>query len=322
MWGQVDPKAKWDYGTSPYLSMRGNPICYADTDGDFITWSVHGGGFSIGVNFTPIGIPLGGGLNFGTRGGFSLGAYGEVGYRIGGDGFGAGATVSQSFDYNFKHGTGSGTTSAGVYKSFGPLNLGAKTSVSYSKGNAPVYNWGVSAGAGVGNEQGGVGLFVGYGSGGFNVGFGGYNDPRVKLTKTDRVLTANQDGTYDDHLDEGDFMAGESFGSSNYATNLQGNPNVVEVGNADGSYTYTLNVKKGFKVTGAVGTDAIVLSSSGGKGQFSFTTLDRARNMTFLGRQLYPEHRFDYHNFNEGSTPSRTNQPLRYFNLFGYSWFR
>ncbi len=34
LWGQVDPKAEWDYGTSPYASMRGNPISCADPYGD------------------------------------------------------------------------------------------------------------------------------------------------------------------------------------------------------------------------------------------------------------------------------------------------
>jgi len=322
LWGQVDPKAEWDYGTSPYASMRGNPISYADPDGDFITWSVHGGGFSIGVNFTPIGLTFGGGLNFGFRGGFSLGAYGEVGPRIGGDGFGAGATVTQSFDYNFRHGQGTSTTSAGVYKSFGPVNTGANVSVSYGAGRKPVYNWGVSAGVGVGDPQKGVGLFVGYGSGGLNAGLGGYYDPRVNLSKTDRVLTANQDGSYSDYRDERDFVEGESFESGDYATGLQGNPNVGEVANGDGSYSYTLTTPERFKVTSAVGSNVTILSSSSRNGQFTFTTLDRARSMTFTGRQLYSGNRFNFNNFNVGSNRSSTNVRLNHFNLFGNSWFR
>ena len=321
-WGQVDPKAEWDYASSPYASMRGNPISYADPDGDFITWSVHGGGFSIGVNFTPLGLTWGAGLNFGFRDGFSLGVYGEVGPRIGGDGFGAGATVSQSFDYNFKHKQGSNTTSIGAYGSIGPVNGGANGAVTYGDSHSPIYSWGVSAGVGVGNPQGGVGLFVGYGSGGFNAGIGGYYDPRVNLTKTDRVLIAGEDGSYKDHLDERDFMAGDSFGSGDYATTLQGNPNILESTNGDGSYTYTLNVPKRFKVTGATGKDVMVMSSSGGKGQFTFTTLDRTRSMTFTGRQLYDGNRFNFNNFNVGSTQSRTNQRLWHFNLFGNSWYR
>lgn len=34
LWGQVDPKAEWQYHLSPYSSMNGNPITYADPDGD------------------------------------------------------------------------------------------------------------------------------------------------------------------------------------------------------------------------------------------------------------------------------------------------
>ena len=34
VWELVDPKAEWDYGVSPYSSMRGNPINYNDPSGD------------------------------------------------------------------------------------------------------------------------------------------------------------------------------------------------------------------------------------------------------------------------------------------------
>ena len=54
------------------------------------------------MNYTSIRIPLGFGINIGWGNGFSLGGYGEVGYKVGGTGFGSRATVSQSFDYNFK----------------------------------------------------------------------------------------------------------------------------------------------------------------------------------------------------------------------------
>ena len=105
---------KWLYWYGYCLN---NPLKYTDPSGEFLTWSFHNGGFSIGFNLSPIGIPLGAGINIGWGNGFSLGGYGEVGYRVGGTGFGSGATVSQSFDYNFKNNGWSGTTAEGAYAS-------------------------------------------------------------------------------------------------------------------------------------------------------------------------------------------------------------
>jgi hypothetical protein len=155
-----------------------NPLKYTDPSGEFITWSFNNGGFSIGFNLTPIGIPLGGGINIGWGNGGSLGAYGEVGYRVGRTGFGSGAAVSQSFDYNFNQKGWSTTTSESLYASLGPLNAGVVSTQSYTMDSKKWTNgWGVSAGIGIGNDAYGLGLNVGYGSGGWTYGIGGYLNP-------------------------------------------------------------------------------------------------------------------------------------------------
>jgi RHS repeat-associated protein len=163
-----------------YAYCLNNPLRYTDPSGEFLTWSFHNGGFSIGFNLTPIGIPLGAGINIGWGDGFSMGGYGEVGYRVGGTGFGSGATVSQSFDYNFKNNGWTGTTAEGAYASLGGFNAGANISQTYDFASSSWSNgWGVSFGIGFGNDARGIGLNIGYGSSGFTYGMGGYYNSRA-----------------------------------------------------------------------------------------------------------------------------------------------
>ncbi|MDP3685025.1 MAG: RHS repeat-associated core domain-containing protein, partial [Ignavibacteria bacterium] len=177
----VDPYVQMpDYSqnVNRYSYCLNNPLKFSDESGEFLTWSFGKGSFSIGFNLTPIGIPLGAGLNFGWSNGFSAGGYGEVGYRVGGTGLGSGVTVSQGLNYNFKHTSWSTTTSEGAYASFGPFNAGANLSQTYNMTNNQWSNgWGVSAGIGIGNDKGGIGFTVGYGSGGWSYGLGGYYNP-------------------------------------------------------------------------------------------------------------------------------------------------
>ena len=162
-----------------YSYCLNNPFRYLDPSGSFLTWSIGRTGFSIGFNFTPVGIPLGLGINIGWAEGFSLGAYGEVGYRVGGTGFGSGATLSQSFDYSFKNSSWSETTGLSAYASLGPLN--ASLSISYTHNltsREGSFNWGINVGINLlGNDAFGLGLNVGYGSGGWSYGLGGYYNP-------------------------------------------------------------------------------------------------------------------------------------------------
>jgi len=147
-----------------------NPLIYSDPSGEFLTWNISKHGFSIGINGTPAGLPYGAGINVGWDDGFSLGGYVEVGPRVGGTGFGSGATISQSVDYNFKHNSWSTTTSAGGYASFGTVNAGANMYLTYDFTNNKTYDgWGASAGFGVGN----IGVYAGYSPNGFSYGIGG-----------------------------------------------------------------------------------------------------------------------------------------------------
>jgi len=158
-----------------YSYCSNNPFKYTDPSGEFLTWNISSGGFSIGLNFTPLGVPLGFGLNTGWSDGFSSGVYGEVGYRVGGSGFGSGVTVQQSIDFNFKHSSWSTTMSEGAYASFGPFNAGVNFSQSYNiTSNQWSNSWGVSVGIGFGNDARGIGFNVGYGSNGFTYGMGGF----------------------------------------------------------------------------------------------------------------------------------------------------
>jgi len=146
-----------------------------DPSGEFITWSIGKNGLSIGFNLTPIGIPIGAGINMGWSNGASAGIYVEFGPRIGGTGLGSGFTQQYSLDYNFKHGSWSTTTSVGAYASVGPFTAGGNFSITHNLSNNdfPTASWGVYAGIGIGGEKGSLGFTVGYGSAGWSYGIGG-----------------------------------------------------------------------------------------------------------------------------------------------------
>ena len=166
------------YSFNRYSYVWNNPFKYEDPSGEFITWSISKKGISIGFNLSPIGIPLGGGINIGWSGGGSAGVYGEVGYRVGGTGLGAGATISQSLDYGFGSNSWSTTTGAGVYGSLGLFNAGANVSYNHTYNS---WGWGVGGGINLfGSKNGtwGMGINVGYGSDGWTYGAGGYYNPR------------------------------------------------------------------------------------------------------------------------------------------------
>jgi len=172
------PNGTYTQDFNRYMYARNNPLSYVDPDGEFITWSISKSGISIGVNFTPIGIMVGGGINIGWSDGGSVGVYGELGPRFGGEGFGSGATVSQSLDYGFKFKSWSTTSSANVYASYGGFNAGANVSYTHGTSSNPgMWNWSVSAGVGIGNDEAGIGFNVGYGSQGWTWGLGGYYNP-------------------------------------------------------------------------------------------------------------------------------------------------
>ena len=160
-----------------YSYCLNNPLKYSDPTGEFFTWNIGKGFFSFGVNFSPIGIPVGFGINAGWADGNSMGVYGEIGVRVGGTGFGSGATLSQSLDYHYKNGSWSTTTSGGTYASLGAFNAGGGLSQTFDfKERNWQFGWNLGAGIGFGNAENGLGLNISYGSSGWSLGLGGYYD--------------------------------------------------------------------------------------------------------------------------------------------------
>lgn len=191
-WLQVDPKTEGLFALSPYNSMANNPISIIDPEGDFITWSINNGGVSVGFNLTPIGIPVGAGINVGWSGGGSIGAYGELGYRVGGTGLGAGAVVTAGADYGFASKSWNPSVGVSAYGSYGPFTAGGSLSTS---------GWNVNAGVGIptANGKGGLGLSVGYGSNGISYGLSGHYDVFSKPQISD---TGDPNGGKNDPIPE------------------------------------------------------------------------------------------------------------------------
>ncbi len=159
-----------------YSYALNNPLKYTDPSGEFLTWSPNDGGFSNGLNFTPVDVPLGFGLNFGWADSFSIGVYGEIGPRVGGAaGFGSDVTLQQSLDYNFKYHGWSITTTESAYVSIGIFNTGVYSFQNYDlSNNQRAYDWCINAGIEFGNDAIGIGFNIGCSSNGFVNGIGGY----------------------------------------------------------------------------------------------------------------------------------------------------
>ena len=176
-----------------YAYCLNNPLKYVDPSGEFFTWSINQHGFSIGLNFTPAGIPLGFGVNVGWADGGSVGLYGEAAYRVGGTGLGAGAGVQQSMDFNFNSGW-STSSSVFAYASYACFTAGGSAGYNWTSGSP---FWGVNGGIGFGRSDGnlGGGLSVGYGSGGWSFGANGYYNRMQKPVTTygETVSVASED---------------------------------------------------------------------------------------------------------------------------------
>lgn len=156
-----------------YVYALDNPLKYTDLSGAFLTWGIYSSGFSVGLNFTPIGIPLGFGINVGWGNGLSLGGYGEIGFRMGC----FGVTTCASYDYNFKYETGGWTFSAGAYASLGIIS--ANASICYSTLGG--WNWNVGLGCGWSGSNAGIGAYVSCGSSGWNYGIGGWCSKKINV---------------------------------------------------------------------------------------------------------------------------------------------
>ena len=114
-------------GFNRYSYALNNPLKYYDEDGEFITWSVTGSGIQIGLNFGYWGF----GLSF-MWDDWTIGVYAEEGFRIGGTGFGFGATLQESFGYSFANQGIKASIQASVSGSIGCWNATASIGISYS----------------------------------------------------------------------------------------------------------------------------------------------------------------------------------------------
>ena len=178
-----DPFTGRFYSPDPYVQMPdfsqsfnryayclNNPLKYTDESGHFITWSLGAAGFSVGINFTPLHIPIGFGINIGWSDGLSFGMYGEYGFRIAC----FGTSASYSLDYNFSRHKISRSVSIAANVSLGILS--ASFSRYYSQKR---FGWQVGLGFGTGNAFSGESLVVGYGSSGLSIGISGYYNQRA-----------------------------------------------------------------------------------------------------------------------------------------------
>ena len=180
-----------------YAYCLNNPLRYVDPSGDFLTWSINQNGFSIGLNFTPAGVPLGFGVNVSWANGGSVGFYTEAAYRIGGTGLGAGVGIQHSIDYSFASGWTQSTSAFG-FVSFGCFSLGGSYGRNWTTNTS---FWGVNAGVGLFynsnmNAYYGGGLSIGYGSGGWTFGVNGYYN-RMQKPQTKIIATATTEGSGD-----------------------------------------------------------------------------------------------------------------------------
>ena len=179
-----------------YAYCMNNPLKYTDPDGEFfITFGLsfdkeHGiSGFSLGLNFGLFGF----GINSNWSNGFSLGAYAEVGPRIGNAGF----TASIGVDYNFDYETTTASASAGYGFSYGIGRVGIGVGGSYTWGLSSKINpWNSNASVGLGlvgnisqfGQMAGFGLSCSYGTQGWNYGTHGFCEMLPLQEKLNRIV--------------------------------------------------------------------------------------------------------------------------------------
>jgi RHS repeat-associated protein len=166
VWLTPDPAGQFFY---PY-GFGGDPVNGVDRDGRFLRWSLDKGGMSIGFNLTPIGIPWGLGVTGRWENGGSIGGYNEVGYAVGGTGFGSGVTSQQGYSYGLRNGDHNFYQNASAWGGVGGWNAGVGGGVNYNASEDRITSVNASVSAGYGFV--GVNYNYDFVSGGWSVGAG------------------------------------------------------------------------------------------------------------------------------------------------------
>ena len=103
-----------------YSYCLNNPLKYTDPDGEFVTWRITANSFQLGLNF--------GGFGFGIEtawgeNGYSIGVYGEVGFRLGGF---VDCTVQHSIGYSTEKNMAYSKTTMSAKAGIGILSLSSQ----------------------------------------------------------------------------------------------------------------------------------------------------------------------------------------------------
>ena len=176
-----------------YAYCLNNPLRYTDPDGEwFLTGGVGFGklkdgygltSLSVGVNFGFWGVGLN--LGFDNDGISSVGVYGELGPHVGC----AGANLTLSVGYDFRHSTLTGSLSANYGISLGgSCNLGVGVTGLYGYGlstGQSSFGFGANIGASVHGDIWGIGLGGSYsrynGHNSFGFGFSGFREMPMEV---------------------------------------------------------------------------------------------------------------------------------------------
>ena len=210
-WGQVDPKAEWDYASSPYASMRGNPISQADADGDFA--------------FVPIliGMAVGAALHTGGHLIQNKGTFNNWNW---------GAFAASTVAGGVSGGVGNALKVAQIGGVAGGAILGASSSAAYGLVRAPLdktYTWGDAA------KGFAIGTLTGAAIGGVDAAIKGQNiwDGSSKVSQQ-RFQTAEGDLV----MKDGDYYGFENESRLNTTS---------PIGSEGAPTTRTIEINKGFK---------------------------------------------------------------------------
>lgn len=168
-------------------------------------------------------------------------------------------------------------------------------------------------------------MFVGYGSDGWNFGAGGYYDPRVKFNELYVYLELETNGTYYDHYTyeamEKTIEAGAVL--RDVTTKFSDNPFITETYNPEtGLYSYKIKVPDRNRVSAIkAAPDAGIMDGVQKNGKYSFNSVNPVESAIIMTKRRYQGNYFNFKNFNTYQRRTTQGLRLRYFNLFGYTWF-